>query len=492
MQSSHFCARRKLPTYATIFLCFTILIGSSQRQAQARSASEAIQPPSAEPPIVVLGLDGLTFDVLDPMLNKGELPNLALLLRRGARARLISEKPMRSPALWTTIATGRHRDVHQIYDFVTGSAYWPRELRSSGQKLVTSKMRQAPAIWNRIGQQDRSSWVVGWLNSWPAEPVQGVMVAPYVALGKNKQTSIKGKIYRNTDNQVWPSHRAQEIHKHIVQPGKVDAKTLATLAQPPPSNSSLYKDIPRLKRYMYTMRWSLASAQTNIRILEHLWQQGDRPNLIMTYLDGADTLGHRFWLFRQPLRQIKARLAAHNLPTRHARELKRRFGKVIEGYMRFTDRLLGRLIQRFPQNTTWMLVSDHGWGDLRGKVRAPHDHVPFEGEHRLDGVLILSGPQIAPGYLADKTLYDIAPTLHYLLGTPIPEDLPGKVMGDAIRPNFLAANPKKRMPVAALTHQAPSQPNHAPKSPTGNAPQNNQVPFADTELERLRSLGYVQ
>ena len=123
------------------------------------------------------------------------MPTFAKLIEGGTRSVLMSEKPMRSPALWTTIATGQPRATHRIFDFVTGSWYWPKAERKKKQRLVTSDMRESPALWNMASDAGKESLVVGWLNTWPAEKINGVMVAPYVALGKKKQTSIKGKIY---------------------------------------------------------------------------------------------------------------------------------------------------------------------------------------------------------------------------------------------------------------------------------------------------------
>ena len=80
--------------------------------------------------LVIIGMDGLTWNLLDPMMERGELPNFKALVDQGQGTLLESERPIRSPALWTTIATGQPRSTHGIYDFVTGTNYWPKELRS--------------------------------------------------------------------------------------------------------------------------------------------------------------------------------------------------------------------------------------------------------------------------------------------------------------------------------------------------------------------------
>ncbi|NLF14156.1 MAG: hypothetical protein GX597_20425, partial [Anaerolineaceae bacterium] len=38
--------------------------------------------------VLVIGLDGVTFDLLGPWIEAGELPNLQRLMRQGASGRL--------------------------------------------------------------------------------------------------------------------------------------------------------------------------------------------------------------------------------------------------------------------------------------------------------------------------------------------------------------------------------------------------------------------
>ena len=442
------------------------------------SASSVARAPG---PVLLLGVDGMSFDVLEPLVDAGRLPNFKVLMNKGARAVLRSERPMRSPALWTTIATGQPRGVHRIFDFVTGSPYWPKNERSEGQELVTSDMRRAPALWNWAQRAKKTSAVVGWLNTWPAEAVQGVMVAPYVALGSSRQTSIKGKIYRDADAQYYPQDARERLQRLVVAAAEVTAEQIARLVQSPPKHSPLHAAVPKLKRYLYTVRWSIAATLTNTALLEHELQRGS-VDLAMTYFDGADTLAHRFWLMRQPVLEIQARLEAHGLDPELASELKQRLGGVIDGYYELVDAMLGRLLLAAGPHTTVVVVSDHGWGSLQGSDRAPYDHVPFDGEHRLEGVWLSKGAAIVPGSYPPLTLYDVAPTVLSLMGLPRPEEMPGRVAKEMLREELLASSD----PLAFATHPSKK------RKPQRKAQENNDAHFREVEIERLRSLGYVQ
>ena len=77
------------------------------------------------------------------------------------------------------------------------------------------------------------------------------------------------------------------------------------------------------------------------------------------------------------------------------------------------------------------------------------EHRPAEdsvwgGTHRLDGIFVVSGPDLKRGAeIKDARLIDFAPTLLHLFGLAVPEDMDGRVLADAFRPEFLATHPVK-------------------------------------------------
>ncbi|MEC9466133.1 MAG: alkaline phosphatase family protein [Myxococcota bacterium] len=444
----------------------------------------ASSPATAEPlrdRLVIIGIDGLTFEVVDPLVAQGKLPTFQKLMDSGSRAILMSEKPMRSPALWTTIATGQPRATHRIFDFVTGSWYWPKAERHKKQRLVTSDMRASPAIWNMASEASKKSVVVGWLNTWPAEEVNGVMIAPYVALGRKKQTSIKGKIYQDAKRQTWPTRLHREITPLIRSAESVTDAEVAQIVEEPPKKSILYRKVPKLDRYLYTVRWSIASALTNTALVENQLQENPNTDLVMTYFDGTDTLAHRFWLMRQPLKEIRKRLKNQGLDPKIAGKLKRHFAGVVDAYYVFIDQMLARLVKAAGPSANILIVSDHGWGDLQ-RDRVIHPTVPFDGRHTLEGALIASGPAFGRGTLKAKTIYDVVPTSLYAMGIPVPSNLPGEVPFDLFTPKFKELYP----------HLVVAKTNASTTKAGRNEPSAEPSHFEETEVERLRSLGYVQ
>ncbi len=442
------------------------------------AAAQAEREQHPEPgPVLLLGADALDLEVLRPLVAAGRLPHFARLLEQGCHGVLLSEREMRSPALWTTIATGQPRDVHGIYDFITGSRFWPADRRGGRQRLVTSRMRRVPALWQMASRAGHRVAVVGWINTWPAEKVDGVMVAPYVALGERKQVTIKGAVYPDEQRQVYPPERWPEISALIVGPDEVPADLLTSFAPPP--GPELLSAYPILKRYHRALRWSLANTLTMKRILLHLLER-DKPDLAMVYFEGSDSLAHRFWLFRESTKRIQAQLREAGLPTAHADLLAERYGGLIDRYYMLLDEVLGQLWAALGGRARIAVVSDHGFTAWTGRYDL-NPKVPFTGEHEIEGALLVGGADIRPGgRLVGATLYDIAPTLLDLLRIQGAGPFEGRSLAARLGIE----------PAAAAAASASDQP--ASHDDADEEPDDDDAPFEREEIERLRSLGYVE
>ena len=76
--------------------------------------------PAARPAarLLIIGIDGGDWDLLDAFIEKGRMPNLAALVRRGARADLTSCFPPVTAPAWTSMVTGVNPGRHGIVDFM--------------------------------------------------------------------------------------------------------------------------------------------------------------------------------------------------------------------------------------------------------------------------------------------------------------------------------------------------------------------------------------
>ena len=98
--------RRQCLVLSTLALLLAGAVGCERSQPEF--------PPPTGDRVVLIGIDAGTWDVIRPLLAKGDLPNVRGLMERGWSGVLRSMEPMVSPALWTTIASGRPPEQHGI------------------------------------------------------------------------------------------------------------------------------------------------------------------------------------------------------------------------------------------------------------------------------------------------------------------------------------------------------------------------------------------
>jgi predicted AlkP superfamily phosphohydrolase/phosphomutase len=145
--------------------------------------------------VLLLGLDGATFNVLDPAFEAGHMPRLKSLLERGAHGVLESTVPPYTPPGWTSIFTGVNPGRHGIFGFTLGHAQDPRG-------LVRLDRVRTPAIWNAAGAQGARMGLFNVPMTYPAPPVEGWAVAGMLTPEGGGETP---------ENFTWPAPLAAKI-----------------------------------------------------------------------------------------------------------------------------------------------------------------------------------------------------------------------------------------------------------------------------------------
>lgn len=113
--------------------------------------------------VAVLGIDGADWQVLDPMLEAGELPALAGLMRRGTHAVLRSIEPSYSPVVWNSIFTGMTPEQHGI----------------RGWYSALAQNRRVPALWELAGAAGLRTTVLNVPGTWPPRDFAGTLVSGF-------------------------------------------------------------------------------------------------------------------------------------------------------------------------------------------------------------------------------------------------------------------------------------------------------------------------
>src|SRR5688572_8642555 len=139
-------------------------------------------------PVYIIGLDGASWNLIDPMMKQGKLPNLQKLKENGVYGKLDSAYPAHSAFLWTTIATGKTKEKHGIGDFTVKEG---NEMTPS-----TGNLRRVKAFWNILSEKEIPVSVVNWWVTWPPEKVAGVMVSDRYRMARYR---------KNKEDVTYPS-----------------------------------------------------------------------------------------------------------------------------------------------------------------------------------------------------------------------------------------------------------------------------------------------
>ena len=393
----------------------------------ASVAPDGLQKSSKHSKVLIIGVDGVSLNLLEPFAAAGVVPHMARLLDEGARGDLASIWPLRTPQVWTSAVTGKYPGQHGIWDHLSNTYFNPPEFRTKKKKRITTEHRKSKALWNMLAEHGHSTVSVGWMATWPAETVDGAtIVAPVELMGDRRQTTIKGSFYRDARRFVQPAHHLEEVRKRITEASDLSAEDIAPFADLPGPKSPLLK-LPSLKRYNYALKWSLARAKSVEAITAHLHER-EQPDVLLTYYQCTDSLLHRFWIFQMGEERMRARLKQHKLSPNYAGELVRRYSRVVEQCYRDVDARIGRLLEQAAgPDTLVLLISDHGFGDslephlIRGE--------PYGGNHLDDGIILARGPGIAArSRIEGVSILDITPTVLHYMGLPVGDDMAGKVI----------------------------------------------------------------
>src|SRR3954470_5946186 len=112
--------------------------------------------------VLLIGLDGATFDILDPLIDEGRMPVLAELIDSGVRATLRSTVPALTPPAWTSLVTGRGPGAHGIFDF-----FRKDDEASPLFRFLTSHDVACPTMWSLASSESLRSTVLNFPLTFP-------------------------------------------------------------------------------------------------------------------------------------------------------------------------------------------------------------------------------------------------------------------------------------------------------------------------------------
>ena len=267
----------------------------------------------------VLGLDCLGPEVISPQ-SLAELPNLRRLVEEGLSGPLESTLPPITVPAWSSMMTGRDPGELGVYGFKNRRSYDYGDLL-----FATSGMVRFPRVWDFVGQAGGRSIVIGVPQTSPPPPIQGVLISGFEAEGADL---ADGAAFAR------PPEIAAEI-REVVGDYVFDVDD--------------FRNVPR--ETVIAKAWRMT--EQRCRLMEHLL--ATRPwDFAMLCEIAPDRLHHCFWSDHDPAHRRHDPASPHR--------------NVIRDYYRYVDGWIGRLRERLPADTIFLVVSDHGARAMEGGV----------------------------------------------------------------------------------------------------------------------------
>jgi predicted AlkP superfamily phosphohydrolase/phosphomutase len=528
---------------------------------------------------ILIGLDGATFSILNPLMEEGVMPFLKQFVSNGVSGKLPSVVPPLTPPAWTTIMTGRSPSNHGILDFFRFESQDNKYLRLNNSRDISCE-----TIWSIASRHDLKVTSLNFPMMTPPRPISGFVVPGWIT-------------WRHMSHSCYP----KELYGRLKKLDFFSVKELAldmNLERAVVNGCSNEESADWIKRHIQREKqW--------FNVLQYLMNE-EPCDLTAIVFDGMDRIQHLFWRFIHP-EYVPAKLSL----------LEEEIRSMCLEFFSQLDEMINEIINMVGPDTRVIMVSDHGfsatdeifyinswlnqngylkWSEeadiydntsdqnaqiLRSQIRildlpnttayaitasnngvyipvigirgdegikpeeyeshrqeladkllqvkdssgetivknvlnredvyagnhmdlAPdltvvlrdngfisvlksdviHKKRPeILGTHHPEGIFIASGNGIRKETSIDNlSILDVASTVLYSLGIPIPEDMEGNVMTDIFTPDFLKTHPTEV-----------GVPTVKPEKFISESPDSNQT-AKDQEkiLERLKSLGYVE
>ncbi len=354
--------------------------------------------------VLLIGWDAADWKVINPLLDQGLMPTLDDFINHGVMGNLATLRPILSPMLWNSIATGKRANKHGIHGFMEP------DTQNGGIRPVSSTSRKVKAVWNILTQRGFKTHVLGWFAGHPAEPINGISVSdlyPYATVPQD---------------QPWP------LPPGAVHPEKL-RDTFAELRMHPAdvTEAAILPWIPRAaeidqEKDKGLMSFAkILSENCSIHNAATWILQNEPWDFLAVYYNGIDHFCHGFMHYHPP--------RIEGIPEDRFEIYK----DVVNGAYRFHDMMLETLLTLAGPDATVLLVSDHGFHSDHLRPRGiPAEPAGPAVQHRPFGIFCMRGAHVQQDErIYGATLLDVTPTILTLFGLPVGADMDGRVLVQA-------------------------------------------------------------
>jgi predicted AlkP superfamily phosphohydrolase/phosphomutase len=277
---------------------------------------------SSKPRLLVIGLDGATWDIMTPLQRQGLLPAFTGLMGSGIHGLLESTMPPATFPAWTTFMTGKNPGKHGLYDFTQ------RIPGTYDLRFTNATFCRAASLWQILSRAGLRVGVMGLPATYPPEDVNGFMISGF-------------------DSPV-----ASSIDASFVKPPELYPELRAAVGEY--RISDLPEQFMPASWYSQAREKVLHGLEEKARAAFYLYRR-EPWDCFMVLFGETDTIAHHFWKFYDPC-------SPRHVPGSGL------LAAAIQNVYQRLDAILKEFLRIVWPDTTILVVSDHGFGGIGTKA----------------------------------------------------------------------------------------------------------------------------
>ncbi len=262
--------------------------------------------------ILIIGLDGTTFNFIDPLIAKGRLPVLAKLMKEGIRSPLETIFPPITSAAWTSFITGKNPGKHGIFEFIQ------RRQGQARETAANATQRSGKALWDLFSEENRPAISTNFPVTYPPSPINGVMISDFMTPRGRRDITQPSAVLAELEAKFGPY---KLYMTETYARGNVD---------------NVLKELHEELDY---------KSKVNCYLMQNYdWQ------MFVTHIWGTDRCQHELWHIFD------------DTHPRHDKEEAKLYRERIYDYWDTVDREVGNMLSAAGEDTAIFIASDHGFG----------------------------------------------------------------------------------------------------------------------------------
>ncbi|MHA1337920.1 MAG: alkaline phosphatase family protein, partial [Promethearchaeota archaeon] len=275
--------------------------------------------------VILLALDGLSWNAINRLMEKGKLPNIKKIIQNGAYGIQKAEEPLISPRIWTSIFTGKNVDKHGIIDFY-----------SKEEDLNVLQ------IWTILKRYNKKIGVYRPLGAWSVQKINGFFIPSFLAFKKDaypqkyRVISELDQIARESKEQGIPRNKLIKSFLKFVELGFPLIKLIKIIYY---SILLSFKKDPAKKLYLQKKIELIIHTNFFLKLIKKY-----NPDFAVLYENSCDSISHRYW---------------YNFSKNKENS------DILPKIYQQIDKFIGKTIKYADKNDSClMIVSDHGFEDI--------------------------------------------------------------------------------------------------------------------------------